>query len=84
LNPDGESRTPCGLAAERRAWRFLSGMIALVGNEICKCVDQRPQIVTKHTPDKIEADVPITVDEAVAHADDLTPWDIGMSTLRGS
>jgi hypothetical protein len=44
--------------------------------------DQRIKMVASDCPNNVEPHLAIPVDEAMAHAGDVTPRDFGMSGLR--
>ena len=44
-------------------------------------VDQNRNVPVDDLPDQIEVDVEVTVDDAVAQSDDLTPWDLRISAV---
>jgi hypothetical protein len=52
-------------------------VLATVGHDIHQTGNQRNEMLVRHLPNEIKANISIAMDEAMAHAYDLPPRDIG-------
>lgn len=55
--------------------------VGVQGEQILELVNQSGNVLVDDLPDQVEVDVEVTVDDAVAQSDDLTPWDFRISTV---
>lgn len=57
-------------------------VLATMGHDIDQTGNQRNEMLVRHLPNEIKANISVAVDEAMAHAYDLPPRDIGIASFR--